>query len=36
MTLFSYTARNRSGEQASDVIDSASRDACQGLVIFLP
>jgi len=27
MTLFSYTARNRSGEQASDVIDSASRDA---------
>ena len=27
MSLFSYTARNRSGEQLSDVVDSASRDA---------
>lgn len=27
MTIFSYTARDRSGQQTNDVIDSASRDA---------
>lgn len=27
MTIFSYTARDRSGQQTSDVVDSASRDA---------
>ncbi len=27
MTIFSYTARDRSGQQMNDVVDSASRDA---------
>ena len=27
MTIFSYTARDRSGQQTSDVVDSSSRDA---------
>ncbi len=27
MTIFSYTARDRGGQQTSDVVDSASRDA---------
>ncbi|OQK17212.1 hypothetical protein AU255_04785 [Methyloprofundus sedimenti] len=27
MTIFSYTARDRSGQQTSDVVDSVSRDA---------
>jgi len=40
MTIFSYTARHRSGQQTSDVVDSGSRDAAimqlrgQGLLVL--